>query len=520
MYTLPLPPRPDIEQYRKLAKDFQAACKSSEPDAMRRRVLRWAEDLARLSNMPEQPDRVADRLAARWQQFRGKNERAADCLLADAQLFVARSHGFASWPKFAAHLKDLVRDDSPVSQFEQAVEAIVAGDRDKLAAMLRENPALAKARSARGHGSTLLHYVSANGVEDYRQKTPANIVAIAELLLRAGADVNAARFYNETPLMVAAASGNADVIKALVAHGAKIEEAEARRGQNALMWAAAEGNSDAVAALLKAGAKPNVASKAGFTPLVFVAENGDVRSAQNLIAAGADVNYAVPRASGILLIAITAKKFDVANALIDNGALVTDKDPTGTTPLHTAAELGEINLVKKLIAKGADVNAATNPRQGDRMGILQRPPTGQQTPLMIAARVNRPDIMRVLVEAGANPKLHATDGSTLLMAAASGGHIESVKYAYELDPDIKAMTDRKETVMHASMIGTRRYATEAEITEMVRFLADKGGELDSMDISNRTPIALAKIIPLDTTIDMLTKMIIAAGSTPKPSKAR
>jgi ankyrin repeat protein len=367
----------------------------------------------------------------------------------------------------------------------------------------------AKVTTADDYGETPLTLACANG--------NAGIVG---KLIAAGADVNAARFYNETPLMVAAASGNADVIKALVAHGAKIEEAEARRGQNALMWAAAEGNSDAVAALLKAGAKPNVASKAGFTPLVFVAENGDVRSAQNLIAAGADVNYAVPRASGILLIAITAKKFDVANALIDNGALVTDKDPTGTTPLHTAAELGEINLVKKLIAKGADVNAATNPRQGDRMGILQRPPTGQQTPLMIAARVNRPDIMRVLVEAGANPKLHATDGSTLLMAAASGGHIESVKYAYELDPDIKAMTDRKETVMHASMIGTRRYATEAEITEMVRFLADKGGELDSMDISNRTPIALAKIIPLDTTIDMLTKMIIAAGSTPKPSKAR
>jgi ankyrin repeat protein len=176
--------------------------------------------------------------------------------------------------------------------------------------------------------------------------------------------------------------------------------------------------------------------------------------------------------------------------------------------------------VKLLIAKGADVNAATNSRQGDRMGILQRPPTGQQTPLMIAARVNRPDIMKVLVDAGANPKMHATDGSTLLMAAASGGHIESVKYAYELDPDIKAMTDRKETVMHAAMIGTRRYATEAEVTTMVQFLAEHGGELDSMDINNRTPIALAKIIPLDSTIDLLTKMIVATGATPKPSKAR
>ena len=180
-----------------------------------------------------------------------------------------------------------------------------------------------------------------------------------------------------------------------------------------------------------------------------------------MIAAGADVNYVV-RVSSTCCWSRSTRRNPRRGLLIEKGAVVTAKDPTGQPALHIATESGDIDNVKLLIAKGADVNAATNPRQGDRMGILQRPPTGQQTPLMIAARVNRPDIMRVLVDAGANPKMHATDGSTLLMAAAAGGHIESVKYAYELDPDIKAMTDRKETVMHAAMIGTRRYATEAE----------------------------------------------------------
>jgi ankyrin repeat protein len=367
----------------------------------------------------------------------------------------------------------------------------------------------AKVTTADDYGETPLTLACANGD-----------APVVEKLIKAGADVNAPRFYNETPLMIAAASGNPDVVHALLAHGAKIDEIESRRGQNALMWAAAGNNSDAVSVLLKAGANPNVASKTGFTPLIFTAENGDVKSAAALLDAGADVNYAVPRASGALLIAITSKKFEVARLLIERGAAVNAKDPTGTTPLHTATELGDMDTVKLLIVKGADVNAATTPRQGDRMGILQRPPTGQQTPLMIAARVNRPDIMKVLVEAGANPKLHATDGSTLLMAAASGGHIESVRYAFELDPDIKAMTDRKETVMHAAMIGTRRFATEAEVTEMVKFLAEHGAELDSMDINNRTPIALAKVIPLESTIDLLTRMIVATGATPKPSKAR
>ncbi len=368
----------------------------------------------------------------------------------------------------------------------------------------------AKVTVADEYGETPLTLACANG----------NAV-IVDKLLKAGANANDARFYNETALMIAAAAGNPDVVRSLLAHGAKIDAVEARRDQNALMWAAAEGNPEAVNVLLNAGANPNSVSKAGFTPLVFTANNGDAKSAAYLIAAGADVNYEVPRASGTLLIAVTANKPEVAKLLIYKGAAVNIKDATGTTPLHTAAELSQLELVKQLIARGADVNAATNPRQGDRMGILQRPPTGQQTPLMIAARVNRPDIMKILVENGANPKMHATDGSTLLMAAASGGHIESVRYAFELDPDIKAMTDRKETVMHAAMIGTRRYATEAEVTEMVKFLADHGAELDSMDINNRTPISLARIIPLDTTIDMLTKMIVATtGAPPKPSKAR
>ncbi len=75
--------------------------------------------------------------------------------------------------------------------FEAAADAVVSGDITALAKLLSENPALVTERSLREHRSTLLHYVSANGVEDFRQKTPKNIVEIAKLILDAGADVNA-----------------------------------------------------------------------------------------------------------------------------------------------------------------------------------------------------------------------------------------------------------------------------------------------------------------------------------------
>ena len=65
------------------------------------------------------------------------SERAARCALTDAQLFVARGHGFASWPKFAKHLEALARANSPISKFEAAVDAIVGGDLATLKKLLR-----------------------------------------------------------------------------------------------------------------------------------------------------------------------------------------------------------------------------------------------------------------------------------------------------------------------------------------------------------------------------------------------
>src|SRR6185369_2579191 len=113
------------------------------------------------------------------------------CTLAGAQFFLAREHGFASWPKFARHVQELARAHPTISAFEAAADAIVNGEATALRQLLAGHPGLARERSAREHHSTLLHYVSANGVENFRQKTPPNIVEITNLLLDAGAEVDA-----------------------------------------------------------------------------------------------------------------------------------------------------------------------------------------------------------------------------------------------------------------------------------------------------------------------------------------
>src|SRR5713101_1018572 len=106
--ALPLPPRPNLEQYKKLARDFQKACKSSDSGAIRQLAARWAERIARLP-VQREIDREAERIGQRWHKFQKSNERASRCLLADAQFFIAREHGFTSWPKFARHVQALAR---------------------------------------------------------------------------------------------------------------------------------------------------------------------------------------------------------------------------------------------------------------------------------------------------------------------------------------------------------------------------------------------------------------------------
>jgi len=104
---------------------------------------------------------------------------------------IARAHGFLSWPTFVEHVELLARASSPVAAFEAAASAIVAGDATTLKGLLREHPHVIRARSTREHRASLLHYVAANGVENYRQISPKNIAAITEILLAAGADVDA-----------------------------------------------------------------------------------------------------------------------------------------------------------------------------------------------------------------------------------------------------------------------------------------------------------------------------------------
>jgi ankyrin repeat protein len=146
--------------------------------------------------------------------------------------------------------------------------------------------------------------------------------------------------------------------------------------------------------------------------------------------------------------------------LIAKGANVNAKDETGKTALLWVAPARDNpEMVKLLIAKGADVNAT------DNEGV---------TALMIAASQSNPGILAELIEAGAEINAQNNSGGTALMAAAFRANLDEIKILLAKDADVKLKDKKGRTAFDVAMAGSKNYTDE---TNKKRF-AEAGKLLD------------------------------------------
>lgn len=291
--------------------------------------------------------------------------------------------------------------NSIVSNFEAAVDAIVDGDAAGLEELLRQDPNLVRARSIREHRSTLLHYVSANGVEDFRQKTPKNIVQIAKLLLNAGADVNAeseAYGGRSTTLGLTATSvhpENAGVqlelLEVLIAHGARID---GHNGESAVNACLANGRGKAAEFLANRGARLDLEGSAGVGRLDLVSsffnEDGSLKPG----------GTAEQMKDGFTW-ACEFGRTRVVDFLLQRGVEIDAKlKHHGQTGLHWAASGGHVETVELLVRRGAPVNIRDEAFGGTPLGWAlygwSNLPDGY-------GRESYYETVAVLVRAGAKP---------------------------------------------------------------------------------------------------------------------
>ena len=386
--------------------------------------------------------------------------------------------------------------------------------------------------------------------------------AMVEKLLTAGANPNAALLNGETVLMTCSRTGEIGAVKALLARGANVNAKEPSHDQTALMWAAAQKHPQVVGALVERGADVRARSRVytqtvtsevtqragreelnytvprgGSTPLLFAARVGDAESARILLEAGADVNDALPNGTSALVEAAHSGQQAVGVLLLDKGA-----DPNaaaaGYTALHAAVLRGGLDLVKALLAHGANPNAqitkGTPVRRNSEDFELPATLVGA-TPYLLAAKFLEVDIMRALAAGGADPRLPMKTGATPLMAAAGlgagaqadrrglsvldGGKVEdesrvleAVTVAFDLGGDVNAVSQAGDTALHgAAALG---YNT------VVQFLADHGAQLNLKNKRGQTALSAiagrrgegataadrANQSPRQSTVDLLRKL--------------
>jgi ankyrin repeat protein len=359
--------------------------------------------------------------------------------------------------------------------------------------------------------------------------------SMVRLLLEAGANPNAALLLGETPLMVAARSGNANVVEQLLVRGANVN-ARAARGQTALMWAVAQTHPDVVRVLIEHRADIHARSDnwsqveavsphghPGYnrsipygnnTALMFAARSGDLASAKLLIAAGANVNDQDARGVSVVVLAAHSGFRDLVEFLLDKGADV-NSSTAGFAALHEAIMRRDEALVRTLLSHGADPHARLQtwtPTRRQSSDFHFEPELVGATPLWLAARFWQPNVMRLLVELGADPLFvhrsdrvvdgkegraydHRYDATTALMAAVGMGGGGNAW----VPPD--------------------RSQREALALETVKLAVDLGVDVNATNTDGRTALDAAKALKWETVVAYLVSKGAKAGVTEKKNES-
>ena len=343
------------------------------------------------------------------------------------------------------------------------------------------------------------------------------------VLLDNRAQVNAKETWGDTTaLMWAVSERHPDAVKVLVEHGADVNARS--KFVPSTTGRGFEGTTPVVA---QAGQGAEEHSSGLLTPLMFAAREGDLESARAFVAAGADVNAIGGDGKDVLGLAIFNGNYELASFLIDNHAKVNQADAQGFTPLFWAVDRRNMEtppnfpwmvttdplpLIAKLLDAGANPNAIVNntPRARMRDGS---PRIVFGTALMRAAFSGDIELVKLLLAHGADPHLVSKDKETSLMAAAGTGFINGYskgRSAAERLEVVKLLVELGEDVNAADNYGITPLMVAANMGEMpiVQFLIDKGADLGAYDLGKKNDGAFGSsiepLMPIDYAIGVGT----------------
>jgi ankyrin repeat protein len=316
---------------------------------------------------------------------------------------------------------------APAAVAVRATLADAAEKRDKTAVRVLLKSG-ADVNAAQADGTTALHWA-----------TYHDDAEMAASLVKAGANVKAVNRYGMSPLAEACMNGHAAVVKLLLEAGADANAAM-KGGETVLMLAARSGNLGAVNALLARGANLNARERLGQTALMWAAAEGHTVVVRTLIESGADLNATLDSGFTAFFFAVREGRLETARALLAVGIDVNKpmRRPQGasrrgrggpgareqtTTPLALAVQNGHFELAIALVDAGADPNDVRTGYTPLHMVAGVRKPDSNDTndgsPALGRGRLLSLDFVREIVKRGANVNFRLPNGSPGLGSTSS-----------------------------------------------------------------------------------------------------
>jgi ankyrin repeat protein len=347
--------------------------------------------------------------------------------------------------------------------------------------------------------------------------------AILKLLLEAGADVESPNADGQTALLAVARTGNVEAAELLVKHGAKVDARERWGGQTALMWASARRHPKMMQFLISKGADMNARSidrdyqrhvtaegrpksldSGGLTPLLYAARENCMACVEVLLRNGADINLPDPDGVSPLMVAIMNANWDLAKQLIVAGANVDQWDIFGEAPLFTAIglrnqggggsidplnETNGLTIVRMLLERGANPNMQLFFRPANVRGSTN---TRGSTPLIRAATNADLEIVKLLLQHGADANLIMADRQTAIMAVLAGRAseaqaLELIRVLHEAGADVNviALVNHREDSRGGTAL---HYAVRKRYKEVIKKLASYGIDMNAKDQDGLTAL--------------------------------
>ena len=321
---------------------------------------------------------------------------------------------------------------------------------------------------------------------------------IIEELLKAGANVNTpSEVHRFTPLMWASQSGSVESVEMLLRAGALLDVKD-NMGRTALMWAQVTpghpgySNPEVVRALVNAGANVNLTDVDGVTALILAARADLTESIKLLLAKGAQVNAKDRWGNSPLTSAFDSHYYahsdsthhpalSTIKTLLTAGADIQTGNSVGIPVLMLAARTNSVEALKMLLEAGAQISAT------DQKG---------RTVLMYEKWSYMPsvEVFRILIDAKADPNAVASDGRTPLMFATYGAPPEIIELLLErgAKASINARDNSGQTaLMHAAYYWSSDLKPEDQL-RTVKALIAAGADVNIKDNSGRTALAVAQ----------------------------